>query len=320
MSVINCLMATNILCERVFEGCTLRVKCGDIRRENVDAIVNAANNTLSHGDGIAAAINHENKLFEEDSAVWMLLASSSHITELAEGRRVAVTDAGKLPAKRVFNVVGPQLSKGAKPTAPQREQLRNCVASVLNEAHVLEYSSISMPGISSGLYHFPREECAKIMIEAAMDWLSAIGKTPVKEINFINVDMRGGARDGTAQVFKSAMEKFVVGGMVASPPTEADNVATLMQSIEREIHRVDKIHRRERDIIMRVVMRQMLVWEKSWRIARTVSRQELEDFLDPAKPSDAARNKKIYDAMESVMKNTHNEAVQAVDRNPWLDV
>ena len=127
---------------------TIQLVNGDITERNVDAIVNAANSYLKHGGGVAAAIVRigGNLIQQESDKIGFVPVGSA-----------VVTSAGKLPSKAVIHTVGPKMGED------EDNKLRKAVQSSLILASEKGFKSVSMPAISSGIYGFPKDRCAKIL-------------------------------------------------------------------------------------------------------------------------------------------------------------
>jgi O-acetyl-ADP-ribose deacetylase len=139
----------------------LRLVKGDITERNVDAIVNAANSYLKHGGGVAAAIVRKGgRIIEEESD--KIIAKTGIVPV---GSAVSTT-AGKLPCKAVIHTVGPRMGEGN-----EDYKLRKAVRSSLLLASERGFRSISMPAISSGIFGFPKDRCAKILVEESKTFL-----------------------------------------------------------------------------------------------------------------------------------------------------
>ena len=136
---------------------TLRLVYGDITERDVDIIVNAANSYLKHGGGVAAAIVRKGgKIIQEES---------DKIGFVPVGFSV-ITIAGRLPCKAVIHTVGPRMGQGNEDT-----KLRAAIRNSLELASDRKFKSISMPAISSGIFGFPKDKCAKILVEEAKNFL-----------------------------------------------------------------------------------------------------------------------------------------------------
>lgn len=147
-----------IISERKISGKTLRLVKGDITEREVDAIVNAANSHLQHGGGVAGAIVRKGGQIIQDE--------SDRIGYTPVGTAV-ITGAGRLPAKYVIHAVGPRMGEG-----DESNKLKNAVLSSLLLASEKELKSVSMPAISSGIFGFPKDKCAKILVSEAVSFLA----------------------------------------------------------------------------------------------------------------------------------------------------
>ena len=134
---------------------------GDITDRHVDAIVNAANSYLKHGGGVAAAIARKGgTIIQEESD--KIIAKTGIVSV---GSAVSTT-AGKLPCKAVIHTVGPRMGEGN-----EDYKLRKAVRSSLLLASKKGFRSISMPAISSGIFGFSKDRCAKILVEESKTFL-----------------------------------------------------------------------------------------------------------------------------------------------------
>src|SRR5687768_15648137 len=134
-------------------GQTIQIVHGDITTEEVDAIVNAANEHLQHGGGVARTISKKGgPAIQKESDDWIRQhgpVSHSH---------PAWTSGGLLPAKYVIHAVGPVWGDG-----DEDNKLADAVTGCLHVADELKLSSIAMPAISTGIFGFPKERAAKII-------------------------------------------------------------------------------------------------------------------------------------------------------------
>jgi O-acetyl-ADP-ribose deacetylase len=131
---------------------------GDIVRERVDAIVNAANHTLLGGGGVDGAIHRAAgpALLEECRRI----RDTTHRDGLPVGD--AVTTGGyDLPARWVIHTVGPNRNRAE--TDP--ELLASCFRACLSEAHRIGARSIAFPAISAGAYGWDIRDVARIAVE-----------------------------------------------------------------------------------------------------------------------------------------------------------
>lgn len=130
---------------------------GDITAVPADAIVNAANSSLLGGGGVDGAIHRAGG--PEILAECRQLRAGHYGGGLAVGEAVATT-AGLLPARWVIHTVGPVHSA----TSDRSELLANCHRNVLRVADELGATSVSFPAISTGVYHWPLADAARIAL------------------------------------------------------------------------------------------------------------------------------------------------------------
>ena len=132
---------------------------GDITRQAVDAVVNAANSSLLGGGGVDGAIHRAGgpRILEECKA----LRSERFKDGLPTGEAVATT-AGNLPAKWVIHTVGPVYVK----YQDRAGLLASCHTASLRVADELEATSVAFPAISTGVYGYPLKEAAPVAVQA----------------------------------------------------------------------------------------------------------------------------------------------------------
>jgi len=142
-----------------FDG-RLVVTTGDITREKVDAIVNAANSSLLGGGGVDGAIHRAGgpSILEECRK----LRATRFPDGLPTGQAVE-TGAGRLPARWVIHTVGPVWHGGS---SGEPAALASCYQSSLRLAARLGAASIAFPAISTGIYGYPRHLAAGVVWEA----------------------------------------------------------------------------------------------------------------------------------------------------------
>lgn len=177
-----------IISEHKIGGRTLRLVQGDITERGVDAIVNAANSQLQHGGGVAGAIVRKGgQIIQEES---------NKIGYTPVGTAV-ITTAGKLPAKFVIHAVGPRMGEG-----DEDNKLKSTVLSSLRLASEKGLKSISIPAISSGIFGFPKDRCAEILVKEALNYIKENLKSSLELIEFCVYD------DLTMGYFKKEFDKI----------------------------------------------------------------------------------------------------------------
>jgi O-acetyl-ADP-ribose deacetylase (regulator of RNase III) len=173
-------MADTLASHTLPSGHVLKVVQGDLTKEHVDAVVNAANEWLAHGGGVAGAIVRRGGLeVQWESDAWV----EAH-GKLTVGS-VAVTGAGMLPCKKVIHAVGPVWEGGDD---EEEDNLRAAATHSLRVATEMGLASVAMPAISSGIFGFPKDLCATILVDAAVHWFAQNPESSVRELRFTNID------------------------------------------------------------------------------------------------------------------------------------
>lgn len=164
---------------------TLQIVQGDITTDDVDAIVNAANENLQHGGGVAWAIlRRGGDVIQTESDKWIKVHGPvSHA-------RPAWTSGGALPAKYVIHAVGPVWGDG-----DEDNKLSAAVAGSLQAADELNCTSISMPAISTGIFGFPKERAAGVIFSSIEKYFSSSTSSSLKTVRIVLFD------DATVQSF-----------------------------------------------------------------------------------------------------------------------
>ncbi|AZQ38606.1 O-acetyl-ADP-ribose deacetylase [Streptomyces cyaneochromogenes] len=155
---------------------TIRLVQGDITRESVDAIVNAANSSLLGGGGVDGAIHRRGG--PEILAECRKLRASQYGKGLRVGQAVATT-AGKLDARWVIHTVGPRFT----PEEDRSELLASCYRESLRVADELGARTVAFPAVSAGIYGWPMEDAARIAVETVR-----ATETAVEEVRFVLFD------------------------------------------------------------------------------------------------------------------------------------
>jgi len=151
---------------------------GDITEQDVDAIVNAANNSLLGGGGVDGAIHRRGG--PEILAECQKLRQEKYPDGLPTGQAVATT-AGRLKAGWVIHTVGPTYAE-SKDKSPL---LADCFRNSLAVADELGARTVAFPAISTGVYRWPVDDAARIALEAVR-----ASDTRVGEVRFVLFDQR----------------------------------------------------------------------------------------------------------------------------------
>ena len=152
---------------------------GDITKQQVDVIVNAANSSLLGGGGVDGAIHR--------AGGPAILAACVEIREQQGGCKTGeavITTAGRLPAKKVIHTVGP-VWHGGQHNEP--ELLRNCYINSLQLAVDNNLLTVAFPNISTGVYGYPKAQAANVAVGAVRRFIDAHYGV-LKEVRFVCFD------------------------------------------------------------------------------------------------------------------------------------
>ncbi|NOH00642.1 MAG: macro domain-containing protein [Chloroflexi bacterium] len=156
----------------------MQIVQGDITTEEVDAIVNAANERLAHGGGVAWAISKKGgAAIQQESDDWVRKhgpVSHAH---------PAWTSGGLLPAKYVIHAVGPVWGDG-----DEDKKLSDAVTGSLHVAEELKCETLSMPAISTGIFGFPKDRAAGVIFKAVAAYFDKNANSGVKQVRIVLFD------------------------------------------------------------------------------------------------------------------------------------
>ena len=167
-------MTTQLIDEiRMSNDKTIRLIKGDITDQNVDVVVNPANSYLKHGGGVAGAILRKGgKIIQTESDKIGFVPVGSSV----------ITTSGELPCKAIIHTVGPKMGEGNEDF-----KLSKSIHSSLSLASDNNYKSISIPAISSGIFGFPKDRCANILLDESIKFLQN-NNTSLQTIEFCIID------------------------------------------------------------------------------------------------------------------------------------
>jgi O-acetyl-ADP-ribose deacetylase (regulator of RNase III) len=159
-------------------GGTLQLVQGDLTEEHVDAIVNAANTHLQHGGGVAAVISRRGgSQIQAESDAWVRLHGP------VPHAQPAYTGAGKLPCRYVIHAVGPVWGEGE-----EDKKLHVAIIGTLELADRLELASVAFPAISTGIFGFPKERAARIILEAIRSYFLRQAASKISLVRIVLID------------------------------------------------------------------------------------------------------------------------------------
>ncbi len=165
----------------------LQLVQGDLTAETTDAIVNAANEGLRHGAGVAGAIvRGGGPQVQAESDAWV----RTHGPVAHESP--AWTSGGSLPCRYVIHAVGPVWGSGEEDS-----KLAAAVTGSLKAADELGLESIAFPAISTGIFGFPRERAAAVMLSAIQGYFAA-GGSKIRLVRLVLFDAQ------TVEAFRKA--------------------------------------------------------------------------------------------------------------------
>jgi O-acetyl-ADP-ribose deacetylase (regulator of RNase III) len=159
---------------------------GDLTEQTTDAIVNAANTALQMGGGVAGAIRRRGgpKIQEECNRIGGTYVGGA-----------VITTGGNLAAKYVIHAVGP-----IHGDEHEDSKLKDATLNSLKLANQKGLKSIAFPAISTGVYGFPKDRCAAIMLSTTIAYLE--GPTKLEKVIYCLYDKK------TLEIFEDALESL----------------------------------------------------------------------------------------------------------------
>lgn len=156
----------------------IQIVQGDITREVVDAIVNAANSKLQHGSGLAGVISRRGgSIIQKESNHWVREHGQvSH-------EEPALTTGGKLDCKFVIHAVGPIWGSGDEDT-----KLAAAISGSFKKADSLGLKSIAIPAISTGIFGFPVVRAADITVKTIKKYAAEMSGSGIHLIRLVLYD------------------------------------------------------------------------------------------------------------------------------------
>lgn len=181
-------------------GVEVSVWRADLTNLKVEAVVNAANNQLQHYGGLAQALSEAGgPRIQQDSDDYIKLYG-----ELKTGF-ATLADAGSLPCKKIIHAVGPKLSGYSPDVAKAEPLLKQAIWSILDIVRYCSIKTVAIPAISSGLFNYPLDQCARTIVSSVRDYCQRnFSKGHVLEIMLANHD------EPTVREMESACRQILV--------------------------------------------------------------------------------------------------------------
>ena len=190
------------------------VKKGDIIYENVEVIVNAANDRLQHIGGVAAAICRAagGQSFQEECNRLV-----KHQGSIFEGQAV-YTSSGSLPFKVIVHTVAPPWSRFDSQHTQQKKTgvLKSACYNSLRVTHLKGGTSVAIPGLGSGIFGIPKNVCAQALMSGTEEFFKQNTSSPIRLVVFVDVD------DTSVAAFMAEAKKRFTSAADHAPPVRRD--------------------------------------------------------------------------------------------------
>lgn len=184
-------MSNPVAAKSFASGMVFELVHGDLTEQQVDAIINAANQRLEHGGGVAAVIARKGgSVIQRESRRWVQQHGTiSHGTP-------ALTAAGDLPCQHVIHAVGPRWGEG-----DEAHKLKQAVISALELAAGRQLTSLALPPISTGIFGYPKDQAAEVILDAVAQFAGSQPESSLQLVRLTIIDQ------ATLTPFQRAFDK-----------------------------------------------------------------------------------------------------------------
>lgn len=185
-------MSESVMVEyQTASGQAIRLIRGDLTMQDVDVVVNAANQRLRHGGGVAAVI-------AQRGGSQVIVESKEWIRQHGPvpHESPAYTSGGELPCKHIIHAVGPVWGSGN-----EDEKLESTIFGSLQLADQLGAVSIAFPAISTGIFGFPKKRAAKIFYQTFLKYFEKTPDSVIQDVRMMVID------EPTTAAFSAAWEE-----------------------------------------------------------------------------------------------------------------